>query len=70
MHTVQKREENWSAEERILTLSAQETEVTVSDSTDRSQSRTTWLLLALHRYTQEPRPTLSTFWADQSTRFK
>ena len=30
----------------------------------------TWLVQALHRYTQAPRPTLSRLPADQSTRFR
>lgn len=33
-------------------------------------AKPTWLVQALHRYTQVPSPTLSTLREDQSTRFR
>jgi hypothetical protein len=45
----------------LLTLSAHATDVTVSESAAKSQSRVTCDVHADHRYTHAPRPTLSTF---------
>jgi hypothetical protein len=37
---------------------------------ERSTSFVTLHVHALHRYTHDPSPTASTFWLDQSTRFR
>jgi hypothetical protein len=42
----------------------------MSSDAAKSQSLVTFELEALHKYTQEPKPTASTFREDQSTKFK